>query len=67
MNADEIAAVTLWMRITAKVLFFEICTVQQSSLMAIKAICLIMALAAVIACLAGQHAMPTLKIGIMIR
>jgi len=37
MDADEVTAVALWMRIAAKVPFFEIGTVQQSPLMAIKA------------------------------
>lgn len=66
VDADEIAAVTLWMRITAEVTFFKIGTVQQSPLVAIKAPGLVMALVTVIAGLGGQHAMPTHKIGIMI-
>ena len=66
MNADKITAVALWMRVTTEVLFFKIGTVQQSTLMAIKAPGLVMALAAVVASLAGEHAMSTDKVGIMV-
>jgi hypothetical protein len=53
MEADPVAAVALWMRVPAEVLFFEIGAVQQAPLVAIKAPGLIVALAAVVAGLAG--------------
>ena len=67
VNTDEIAAVTLWMRVAAEVFFFKICAVQQSALMAIKTPCLIMALTAVVASLTGQYTVAAYKVGIMVR
>ena len=66
MDADEVAAMAPGMGVTAEVLFFEVGTVQQSTLVAIKAPGLVVALAAVVAGFAGQHPVPTDKIGIMV-
>jgi len=66
MDTDEVAAVTAGMGIPAKVFFFEIGTVQQATLMAIKTPGLVVALAAVIAGFAGQYPVATDKISIMV-
>jgi hypothetical protein len=53
MDADPVAAMALWMRITAKVFFLQVGAVQHSSLMAVETPGLIVTLAAVAACFAG--------------
>jgi len=66
MDTDPVAAMALWMRVTAKVLFFQIGAAQQAPLMAIEAPGLVVALAAVAAGFAGQYPVTTHKIGIMV-
>lgn len=66
MDADEVAAMALGMGIAAEVLFFEIGAAQQATLVTVETPGLIMALAAVIAGLAGQYAVSPHKIGIMV-
>jgi len=55
----------LWLKVPPKVPLGKVGTVA-TSLMAIKAPCLVMTLVAVIAGLAGKHAMFSDKVGIMI-
>ena len=66
MDADEVAAMALWMRVPAEVLFFGIGAVQHTPLMAIETPGLVMALAAVAAGLARQNPVAAHKIGIMV-
>jgi len=66
VDADEITAMALGMRVAAKILFFQIGAIQQAALMAIETPGLIMTLAAVISCLTGQYPVPTHKVGIMV-
>jgi len=66
VDADEIAAMALWMRVAAKVFFSQVCAVKQSALMTIETPGLIVALVAVFADFAGKHTMSTHKIGIMV-
>jgi len=56
----------LWLKVPSKVPLGEVGTVT-AALMAIKAPGLVMALVAVIAGLAGKHAMFSDKVGVMIR
>ena len=66
MDTDPVAAMALWMRVAAKVLFFQIGAVQQASLMAIETPGLVVALTAVVAGLAGQYTVSPQKVGIMV-
>jgi hypothetical protein len=66
MNADEVTAMALWMRVTTKVLFIEIGAVQQSPLMAIQTPGLIVALVTVIADLGRQQPVTMYKISIVV-
>jgi hypothetical protein len=54
------------MRVPAEVLFIQLGAVQQAPLMAIETPGLVVALAAVVAGFAGQYAVSTHKVGIMV-